>query len=57
MNPSTNQWAIFDHGFEGRELHLYVEDEKLCCTGFLRVQNATIFPKNVHFFATLLEGR
>ena len=22
--------------------------------GFLRVQNATIFPKNVHFFATLL---
>ena len=29
---------------------------KLCCTGFLRVQNATIFPKNVHFFAMLLDG-
>jgi thymidylate synthase len=38
-----------------RELHLYIEGEKLCCTGFLRVQNATIFPKNIHFFATLLQ--
>ena len=38
-----------------RELHVYIEDGKLCCTGFLRVQNATIFPKNIHFFATLLE--
>ena len=38
-----------------RELHLYIEDGKLCCTGFLRVQNATIFPKNIHFFATLLD--
>ena len=37
-----------------RELHIYIADGKLCCTGFLRVQNATIFPKNVHFFATLL---
>ena len=33
----------------------YIEDGKLCCTGFLRVQNATIFPKNIHFFATLLD--
>lgn len=38
-----------------RELHLYIEGGKLSCTGFLRVQNATIFPKNVHFFATLVE--
>ena len=38
-----------------RELHLYIEGGKLCCTGFLRVQNATIFPKNIHFFATLLD--
>jgi len=38
-----------------RELHLYIESGRLCCTGFLRVQNATIFPKNVHFFATLLD--
>jgi hypothetical protein len=38
-----------------RELHLYIEDGKLCCTAFLRVQNASIFTKNIHFFATLLE--
>ena len=38
-----------------RELHLYIEDGKLKCTGFLRMQNASIFPKNIHFFATLLE--
>lgn len=38
-----------------RELHLYIEDNKLKCTGFLRMQNASIFPKNIHFFATLLD--
>merc|ERR1712228_365853 len=38
-----------------RELHLYIEDGKLKCTGILRMQNASIFPKNIHFFATLLE--
>lgn len=38
-----------------RELHLYIEDSKLKCTGFLRMQNASIFPKNIHFFATLLD--
>jgi len=37
-----------------RELHLYIEDGQLKCTGFLRMQNASIFPKNIHFFATLL---
>lgn len=37
-----------------RELHLYLEDGKLKCTGLLRMQNASIFPKNIHFFATLL---
>jgi len=37
-----------------RELHLYREDEKLNCTGILRMQNASIFPKNAHFFATLI---
>ena len=38
-----------------RELHLYVEDDgRLCCTGYLRMQNASIFPKNIHFFATLI---
>ncbi|CAE8736800.1 unnamed protein product [Polarella glacialis] len=38
-----------------RELHLYIEDGKLKCTGFLRMQNASIFPKNIHFFSTLLD--
>ncbi|CAK8987512.1 unnamed protein product [Durusdinium trenchii] len=38
-----------------RELHLYIEDGCLKCTGILRMQNASIFPKNIHFFATLLE--
>ena len=38
-----------------RELHFYCEDGKLKCTGILRMQNASIFPKNIHFFATLIE--
>lgn len=38
-----------------RELHMYIEDGKLKCTGILRMQNASIFPKNIHFFATLLD--
>jgi len=38
-----------------RELHLYIEDGKLKCTGILRMQNASIFPKNIHFFATLID--
>ena len=37
-----------------RELHFYCEDGKLKCTGILRMQNASIFPKNIHFFATLI---
>lgn len=38
-----------------RELHLYLEDNKLKCTGIVRMQNANIFVKNIHFFATLIE--
>mmetsp|Transcript_43864 Transcript_43864/g.136568 ORF Transcript_43864/g.136568 Transcript_43864/m.136568 type:complete len:220 (+) Transcript_43864:83-742(+) len=38
-----------------RELHLYLEGGVLKCTGILRMQNASIFPKNIHFFATLLD--
>ena len=38
-----------------RELHLYLEDGKLKCTGLVRMQNANIFVKNIHFFATLLQ--
>ena len=37
-----------------RELYLYVEEGRLSCTGVLRVQNASIFPKNMHFFGALL---
>jgi hypothetical protein len=37
-----------------RELHLYLEDGKLKCTGIVRMQNANIFVKNIHFFATLI---
>jgi CspA family cold shock protein len=38
-----------------RELHFYIENNKLCCTGILRMQNASIFPKNIHFFATVID--
>jgi len=38
-----------------RELHMYIEEGKLKCTGILRMQNASIFPKNIHFFSTLLD--
>jgi thymidylate synthase len=37
-----------------RELHFYLEDGKLKCTGLIRMQNANIFVKNIHFFATLI---
>ena len=37
-----------------RELYIFLEEDKLCCTAVLRMQNASIFPKNIHFFATLL---
>jgi thymidylate synthase len=49
-----------------RELHFYLEDVpdvgsvsgstvKLACTGIVRMQNANIFVKNIHFFATLID--
>ena len=38
-----------------RELHFYLEDGKLKCTGLVRMQNANIFVKNIHFFATLID--
>jgi len=37
-----------------RELHFYRENDRLKCTGILRMQNASIFPKNIHLFATLI---
>ena len=38
-----------------RELYLYIApDGRLACTAMLRMQNASIFPKNIHFFGALL---
>jgi hypothetical protein len=38
-----------------RELHFYMDnDNRLCCTGFMRAQAAIIFPKNVHFIGTVM---
>jgi hypothetical protein len=48
-----------------RELHFYLEpitdasnpqqQRRLCCTGFMRAQAASIFPKNIHFIGTVME--
>jgi len=44
-----------------RELHFYLEPPasdpsqlRLCCTGFMRAQAASIFPKNVHFIGSVM---
>jgi thymidylate synthase len=36
-----------------RELHFYIEDDLLFCTGFMRAQAAIIFPKNIHFIGSV----
>lgn len=36
-----------------RELHFYIEDNRLHCTGLMRANAATIFPKNIHYIGTL----
>ena len=51
---STVNWTDAAQTKCCRELYLYIEGGKLCCTAVLRMQNASIFPKNIHFFATLL---
>jgi hypothetical protein len=39
-----------------RELHFWLgEDDRLHCSGFMRAQACSIFPKNVHFIASLLD--
>lgn len=38
-----------------RELHFYLEDGKLKVTGILRMQNASVMVKNIHFFAVLID--
>jgi len=51
----TNDWTYQGMNKCCRELHLYLEDGKLKCTAIVRMQNANIFVKNIHFFATLLD--
>ena len=51
----TNDWTNQGMNKCCRELHLYLEDGKLKCTGLVRMQNANIFVKNIHFFATVLD--
>jgi len=55
IGSEANDWTNQGMNKCCRELHLYLEDGKLKCTGIVRMQNANIFVKNIHFFATLLE--
>ena len=55
VGSEANDWTNQGMNKCCRELHLYLEDGKLKCTGLVRMQNANIFVKNIHFFATLLE--
>jgi thymidylate synthase len=48
-----------DHTSDGdakclRELHFYLENDRLCCSGFMRAQASAIFPKNIHFIGTVM---
>jgi thymidylate synthase len=51
---STVTWKNQGQNKCCRELHFYLEDGKLKCTGIVRMQNANIFVKNIHFFSTLI---
>ena len=55
IGSEANDWTQQGMNKCCRELHLYLEDGKLKCTAIVRMQNANIFVKNIHFFATLLE--
>jgi thymidylate synthase len=37
-----------------RELHFYLEGGRLCASGFMRAQAASIFPKNIYFIALVM---
>lgn len=42
-----------------RELHFHVDADRngtptLCCTGFMRAQAASIYPKNIHFIGSVM---
>jgi hypothetical protein len=55
IGSQTIDWKDAGQNKCCRELHFYLEDGKLKCTGILRMQNATIFPKNIFFFANLID--
>lgn len=37
-----------------RELHFFIEEGTLHCSGFMRSQASIIFPKNMHFIGTVM---
>ena len=37
-----------------RELHFFIEDGKLHCSGFMRAQACSIFPKNIFFISYVM---
>ena len=51
----TADWKIQGQNKCCRELHFYLEGGLLKCTGIVRMQNANIFVKNIHFFATVID--
>jgi thymidylate synthase len=55
QGSATVDWQDAGQNKCCRELHFYLEDNKLKCTGIVRMQNANIFVKNIHFFATLID--
>ena len=38
-----------------RELTFFIEEGRLHCTGFMRAQAVTIFPKNIHFVGSVMQ--
>jgi thymidylate synthase len=55
QGSETVDWKVQGQNKCCRELHFYLEKNKLKCTGIVRMQNANIFVKNIHFFATLID--
>eukprot|EP00977_Amphora_coffeiformis_P003641 scaffold710_cov171-Amphora_coffeaeformis.AAC.10 len=57
VGSATIDWKDQGQNKCCRELHFYIEDGKLKCTGLVRMQNANIFVKNIHFFSTSVNIR
>lgn len=55
QGSATVDWKVQGQNKCCRELHFYLEENQLKCTGIVRMQNANIFVKNIHFFATLID--